>query len=80
MGDYVAIMDVDLQDPPELLLEMYEYIKEKDYDCVATRRVTRKGEPPIRDFFVDVIHIQANANIKKKVKKAIPRTAKTYEW
>lgn len=51
MGDYVAIMDVDLQDPPELLLEMYEYIKEKDYDCVATRRITRKGEPPIRSFF-----------------------------
>lgn len=50
-GDYVAIMDVDLQDPPELLPEMYRLIKEEDYDCVATRRVTRKGEPPIRSFF-----------------------------
>lgn len=50
-GDYVAIMDVDLQDPPDLLPEMYRLITTEDYDCVATRRVTRKGEPPIRSFF-----------------------------
>lgn len=50
-GDYVAIMDVDLQDPPELLPGMLTSIQEEDYDCVATRRVTRKGEPPIRSFF-----------------------------
>ena len=50
-GDYVAIMDVDLQDPPDLLPEMYHIITTEDYDCVATRRVTRKGEPPIRSFF-----------------------------
>ena len=50
-GDYVAIMDVDLQDPPSLLPKMYEIITTEDYDCVATRRVTRKGEPPIRSFF-----------------------------
>ena len=50
-GDYVAIMDVDLQDPPSLLPEMYRIITEEPYDCVATRRVTRKGEPPIRSFF-----------------------------
>ena len=50
-GDYAAIMDVDLQDPPELLPEMYRLITTEDYDCVATRRVTRKGEPPIRSFF-----------------------------
>ena len=50
-GDYVAIMDADLQDPPYLLKEMYETLKEKNFDCVATRRVTRKGEPPIRSFF-----------------------------
>ena len=49
-GDYVVIMDVDLQDPPSLLPEMFGYIKE-GYDSVATRRVTRKGEPPIRSFF-----------------------------
>ena len=50
-GDYVAIMDVDLQDPPEMLHEMYLTIKNEDYDCVATRRVTRKGEPKIRSWF-----------------------------
>lgn len=49
-GDYVVIMDVDLQDPPALLPDMYSYIQE-GYDSVATRRVTRKGEPPIRSFF-----------------------------
>lgn len=55
-GDYVAIMDVDLQDPPYLLEEMYRSIKEEGYDCVATRRVTRKGEPPIRSFFARMFY------------------------
>ena len=50
-GEYIAIMDVDLQDPPELLIPMLKGIDEEGYDCVATRRVTRKGEPPIRSFF-----------------------------
>ena len=50
-GDYVAIMDVDLQDPPELVEEMYKTLLEGEYDCVGTRRVTRKGEPKIRSFF-----------------------------
>ena len=50
-GDYVAIMDVDLQDPPELLPGMLQSIEKEGYDCVATRRVTRKGEPLIRSFF-----------------------------
>lgn len=49
-GDYVVTMDVDLQDPPSLLPEMFSYI-EKGYDSVATRRVSRKGEPPVRSFF-----------------------------
>lgn len=49
-GDYVVAMDVDLQDPPALLPEMFTYIEE-GYDSVATRRVSRKGEPPIRSFF-----------------------------
>lgn len=49
-GDYVVMMDADLQDPPSLLPEMYSYIEE-GYDSVATRRVSRKGEPPIRSFF-----------------------------
>ena len=50
-GDYVAIMDADLQDPPKLIIEMYDILKDKEYDCVGLRRVTRKGEPPIRSFF-----------------------------
>lgn len=50
-GDYVVLMDADLQDPPSLLPEMFRVIKEEGYDSVATRRVTRKGEPIIRSFF-----------------------------
>ncbi|MCI9138368.1 glycosyltransferase [bacterium 1XD42-8] len=50
-GDFVVIMDVDLQDPPKLLPEMFQAIYEEGYDSSATRRVTRKGEPPIRSFF-----------------------------
>lgn len=50
-GDYVTIMDCDLQDPPSLLPEMLSLIKDENYDIVGTRRVTRKGEPPIRSFF-----------------------------
>lgn len=50
-GDFVALMDADLQDPPMLLKEMYQTLKGEDYDCVATRRSSRKGEPPIRSFF-----------------------------
>ncbi len=50
-GDYVVIMDADLQDPPSLLSEMYKAVSEEGYDTAATRRVTRKGEPPIRSFF-----------------------------
>lgn len=49
-GDYVVLMDADLQDPPALLPEMFSHIEE-GYDSVATRRVNRKGEPPIRSFF-----------------------------
>ncbi len=50
-GDYVAIMDADLQDPPSLLPEMVTYLESGEYDSVATRRVSRKGEPKIRSFF-----------------------------
>ena len=50
-GDFVAMMDADLQDPPSLLPEMYHAVTEEGYDSAATRRVTRKGEPPIRSFF-----------------------------
>ena len=50
-GEYVVTMDVDLQDPPYLIPEMIRCIEEEGYDSVATRRVTREGEPPIRSFF-----------------------------
>ncbi|MDD2203505.1 MAG: glycosyltransferase [Bacilli bacterium] len=55
-GDYVAIMDADLQDPPALLPEMYKIIKEENYDSVATRRVSREGEPKIRSFFARMFY------------------------
>ena len=50
-GDYVAIMDADLQDPPSLLGKLYGYVATGEYDSAATYRVDRKGEPPIRSFF-----------------------------
>ena len=50
-GDYIAIMDADMQDPPDMLPELLEAIEKEGYDCAATRRTTRKGEPPIRSFF-----------------------------
>ena len=50
-GDFAVMLDCDLQDPPALLPKMYEYIVNEGYDSVATRRVSRKGEPPIRSFF-----------------------------
>lgn len=50
-GDYIAIMDADLQDPPDLLPAMYHEATQGDYDSVAARRIGRKGEPPIRSFF-----------------------------
>lgn len=50
-GDYVTIMDADLQDPPALLRDMYDAVALEGYDRVGTRRVSRKGEPPIRSFF-----------------------------
>lgn len=66
-GDFVCIMDADLQDPPSLLPSMYKTLKEEEYDSVATRRVTRKGEPKIRSFFArmfyKIIHKISEADI-----------------
>ena len=50
-GNYVAVMDADLQDPPALLVEMVALIRIGEYDCIGTKRLDRKGEPPIRSFF-----------------------------
>lgn len=55
-GDYVALMDADLQDPPALLPELYKAVTEEGYDCAATRRTTREGEPPIRSFFARLFY------------------------
>ncbi|MBR5894255.1 MAG: glycosyltransferase family 2 protein [Akkermansia sp.] len=50
-GDWAAVMDADLQDPPALLPDMLKAVREEGYDCAGTRRMNRKGEPPIRSFF-----------------------------
>ena len=63
LGDYVVLMDVDLQDPPSLLPEMFSYV-EQGYDSVATRRVSRKGEPPVRSFFARLFY-----RLMKKISK-----------
>lgn len=55
-GDYVVVMDADLQDPPNLLPEMLRAVREEGYDCAGTRRITRKGEPPVRSFFARMFY------------------------
>ena len=55
-GDYVTLMDADLQDPPSLLSDMLKIIEDEGYDCVGTRRVTRKGEPKVRSFFARMFY------------------------
>lgn len=55
-GDYVAIMDADMQDPPSLLPEMTADLEAGEYDSVATRRVSRIGEPPVRSFFARIFY------------------------
>ena len=55
-GDYVAVMDADLQDPPALLPQMIEILETGEYDSVATRRINREGEPPIRSWFARLFY------------------------
>ena len=55
-GDYVVVIDVDLQDPPELISTMLDIVENEDYDIVATRRSTREGEPIIRSFFARMFY------------------------
>jgi len=66
-GDYIAIMDVDLQDPPFLIKEMFEILENTEYDCVATRRVSRKGEPRIRSFFARLYYKIINKISKTEI-------------
>ena len=66
-GDYIAMMDADLQDPPELLLEMYEVLESGEHDCAGTRRMDRKGEPPIRSFFAHCFYKLINKMSKADI-------------
>lgn len=88
-GDYIVIMDADMQDPPSLLKEMYETLLTGEYDIIATKRDTRKGEPLIRSFFarmfykiinkISTVKIENGARdykmFTKKVKKALIDTS-----
>lgn len=66
-GDYVALMDVDLQDPPKLLPKMYRILQEEDYDSVATKRSTRTGEPKIRSFLSESFYTFINKISKTEI-------------
>ncbi len=66
-GDYVVIMDADLQDPPEMILRMYDILQKEDVDCVATRRTDRKGEPPVRSFFARMFYRMINRISKTEI-------------
>ncbi|KRL12551.1 glycosyl transferase 2 family protein [Schleiferilactobacillus perolens DSM 12744] len=66
-GEYIAVMDVDLQDPPDLLPQMLAGILDEGYDVVGTRRVTRAGEPPIRSFFARMFYRLINKISKTEV-------------
>lgn len=66
VGDFVTIMDVDLQDPPEMLPEMFEKLQE-GYDVVGTRRTSRTGEPPIRSFFAKLFYKIINKISKTQI-------------
>ena len=66
-GDYVAVMDVDLQDPPSMLKEMIYGLEVEGYDIVGTRRVSRKGEPPIRSWFAKQFYKLINSFIDVEI-------------
>ena len=64
-GDFITLMDADLQDPPKLLKEMYDLIINEDYDQVGTRRITRSGEPKLRSFFARIFYRIINKMTKR---------------
>lgn len=66
-GDYVAVMDVDLQDPPEMLPEMFDLLEEKEYDCVGTARMDREGENKIISFFSNGFYKLINKMSQTKI-------------
>jgi glucosyltransferase len=67
IGDYIAVMDADLQHPPSMLAEMYEGIVNEGYDCVAARRSSRQGEPALRSFFARGFYRMVNRISKTKL-------------
>ena len=75
-GDYVTLMDADLQDPPTLLKQMYDAIINEGYDAVGTRRVTRKGEPPIRSFFARMFYKIINKRVYKMIDNGLVQEVK----
>jgi glucosyltransferase len=66
-GDFIILMDCDLQDPPSLIPQMYSSIQSGDYDCVATRRISRKGEPAIRSLFTRMFYKLINLISETKI-------------
>ena len=66
-GEYVAVMDADLQDPPALLPDMLRVVREEGYDCAGTRRVSRQGEPPIRSLFARLFYRGINCISQTKL-------------
>lgn len=67
-GDYIALMDADMQDPPDLLKEMFSILQsEPQTDCVAARRISRKGEPPVRSFFARCFYKLINQTSKSEI-------------
>ncbi len=73
-GDYVAVMDVDLQDPPHMLPQMYKILEQEGYDSVATKRSTRTGEPRIRSFLSESFYKFIN-----KISHMLPQMYKILE-
>jgi glycosyltransferase involved in cell wall biosynthesis len=67
IGDYIAVLDADLQDPPSMLPLMYEGIVNEGYDCVAARRISRRGEPVIRSLFARGFYRLINRISKTKI-------------
>lgn len=68
-GDYVAVMDADLQDPPELLEQMYAILQQGNYDCVAARRSNRKNEPVMRSWFANMFYKCINRISDEKIEE-----------
>lgn len=67
VGNYTVVMDVDLQDPPDLLPRMYQILKTEPYDCVAARRTTREGEPKLRSLLSDCFYKVINKLSKTEI-------------